>query len=422
MTSGQTTESKRFPFTERRLADLPKPEARRTLYHDAKSALKFEITPADSRTFYLVQRVNGRPKRVRIGAWPELTIEAARRLAIGKSADIANGIDPVEQARAKEAESQRDGYSFEDAVNDYLNDRKAQGRVKAGTEAEYRRLVDKHLADWKPRPLARIDKPAILAKHRHVGVRNGKATANALMRVVRAVLAFATDMDRLDKNPAAVLRGKWFEDVARDTVIPAEKIPDWRAALVKLRDEKPEGMAVAADMLDLILLTGLRKGEARRIKWADVDEGAGVLSIHETKNKLPLRLPITPAMAEILARRAKARRGRSAWVFPSVGNRRSEDGPMREPRHAMAEIEAETGISVTVHDLRRTFISIAAPLVPGPVLKALVNHKAHKSGDVTQRHYVRLTPEQLRPHLQAVQAAMGAAPPPLPDGRMRVVA
>lgn len=395
-------------FTEHRLKQITPPATGRSWYRDSGSPLLLMVTPTGVMVFYIRRRVNGRPVKVRIGPWPDLKVSDARVTARDAVHKIAQGIDPAEARRQHEAEQARREYTFADAVTAYRKDREAQG-VKASTLDEYQRLADKYATAWKPRPLSSVDKSAVLELHRRIGKKHGEATANALMRVVRAVMRLAIDTDRLvGNNPTTVLKGRWFAQEIRETVIPAEHLPAWFEATAKCRGEGTPVQQVAADLLELILLTGMRRSEASRLKWADIN--IGILTVADTKNKATLRLPVTPAMQTILDRR-KAAGGRSSWIFPSVGGtRKSREGYLKEPRSALAAIEAATGVSHSTHDLRRTFISTAAPIVPAAVLKSLVNHKQQKSGDVTQRHYVRLTPAQIKPHLETVQAELMKSP------------
>ena len=413
----------RFPFTERRLRDLAAPATGRVLYHDATSPLKLEATAAGSRTYYLVLRVNGKPRRVRLGAFPDVRLEDARKLALDRMAEIGRGADPTAERRVARAAAKAAAYTFGDAADDYLEDGKAKGR-KAGTDAEYRRLLDRHLSDWRSRPLGEIDKATLRDRHRDVGKRSGEATANALMRVARAVFNYAKAVDRIAVNPADALRGRWYESKERHGRIPDDKLRAFLDALdaVRTSPDAPESHGVAADWIALLLLTGLRRNEGASLRWEQVDAAAGALSVLG-KNKVTLTLPVTPAVAAILDRR-EAGRGRSPWVFPARGEKGNGGGHVVEPRKVLALVAEATGVDVTLHDLRRTFVSVAAVLVPGPVLKSLVNHKAAKTGDVTQRHYVRLTPAQLRPHLEAVQRELlrGVAATPEAEAFPRIAA
>ena len=377
-------------------------------HRDAGSPLKLMVSAKGAKSFYVERRVNGRPRRVRIGGWPDLTVEDARRRAQAEAGHMAAGIDP--NARRKEAKrvAAAKSYTFGEAFEDYLQlggkqgGKTTRGR-KASTVAEYHRLIDRHVEDWKARPLADIDEDAVLRVYRQVGKKSGEATANGLMRVVRAVMKFAASRRKIALNPVEVLRGRWYESNERDGKVSADRLPAWWDKLAELRRLNiAPAHAVLIDAATMIVLTGMRRNEALTMRWANV--GDDLLTVQETKNDRPLTLPITPPMRATLDR-CRERDGRSKWVFPSPGKRGSRAGHAVELRGLLDTLET-AGFDHTTHDLRRTFSNPAALLVPGPVLKSFINHKLRKSSDVTERHYIRLEPEQLRPHLETVQKAI----------------
>ncbi len=66
----------------------------------------------------------------------------------------------------------------------------------------------------------------------------------------------------------------------------------------------------------------------------------------------------------------------------------------------MAFVIKETGIQFTVHDLRRTFITIAESLdIPAYALKRLMNHKMNN--DITAG-YIIVDVERLRKPMQII--------------------
>jgi hypothetical protein len=61
---------------------------------------------------------------------------------------------------------------------------------------------------------------------------------------------------------------------------------------------------------------------------------------------------------------------------------------VNDPRLSQNEIIKNSGVAFAPHDCRRSFISIAGGLLPGYVVKRLINHA--DSGDVTTAHYMRI--------------------------------
>ena len=55
------------------------------------------ITGNGAKTFYLYRKVDGKPEQIRLGPYPDLTVEQARRMADEKNGAIARGEDPNEQ-------------------------------------------------------------------------------------------------------------------------------------------------------------------------------------------------------------------------------------------------------------------------------------------------------------------------------------
>ena len=69
-----------FPLAAIQTTDYLSPETGRTYLHDAKEAgLVLVITATGRKTFQLYKKHKGRPVRVKLGYWPETTVEQARK-------------------------------------------------------------------------------------------------------------------------------------------------------------------------------------------------------------------------------------------------------------------------------------------------------------------------------------------------------
>jgi integrase len=126
----------------------------------------------------------------------------------------------------------------------------------------------------------------------------------------------------------------------------------------------------------------LRLGEARSVRWEQVDLDNGALKLTDTKNRTDLTLPLSDVAVEVL----KARDRRRTYVFPA----RSGKGHLKDCRGQLQLLADETGIVVTAHDLRRTFSAVADKVeVELWRTKALMGHKQRE--DVTLHHYKDLS-------------------------------
>jgi integrase len=219
------------------------------------------------------------------------------------------------------------------------------------------------------------------------------------MRVLRALFNFAIEkyedtegnpvitvnpVNRLSKNRA------WYSIKRRSTLLTPTQLKPWYEATLMLNQE------TTRDYLHFLLFTGLRRSEASQMKWEDVNFDEGTFIIPDTKNSEPHSLPMSDYLRALLERRHLM--AEKIWVFPSPVN----SGPLREPRTALDRIAKQTGIEFKLHDLRRTFITIAESLdIPAYALKRLLNHKF--SNDVTAGYIVPST-ERLREPMQRISS------------------
>jgi integrase len=143
----------------------------------------------------------------------------------------------------------------------------------------------------------------------------------------------------------------------------------------------------ARDYLQLVLLTGLRRGEALGLKWGDVDLVGRTLTVRDTKNgRDHTPVPLPGYLTALL--------GRLPRHGPHVFER------WRGLRSALEEVARRSGVPFCIHDLRRTFATIADSLdIPGYAVKALLNHKG--GSDVTAG-YVVASVERLREPMQKI--------------------
>lgn len=131
------------------------------------------------------------------------------------------------------------------------------------------------------------------------------------------------------------------------------------------------------------------------LRWENVDLNARTLHLPKTKNGDPLNLPLSQFLVDLLTAR-KRLVGETLFVFPGPG----KQGHLIETKKFLARVCAGSGVSFTLHDLRRTFITIAESLdVPYYALKRLLNHRAN--GDVTGG-YIVVNAERLRGPVEQV--------------------
>ena len=379
-------------LTKSQVDKIPFTDAGQKIYMD-RDIPGFGLRVGRQIKCYFVQRHIGRKNvRVTIGRHGIFTPEEARKEARELLVRMTRGENPNDTKRQAHA----DTITLAEALDEYLSTRK---ELRPFTVQSYRRLMGYYLEEWCDKPIADITPNMVTQMHMRIGIEVGGHTANNVMRVLRAIYNFAIVVHE-DMPPNPVLRltqtRAWYREVRRHTVVKLHELPAWYAAVMDLEND------LARDFLRLILFTGMRRSEALQLRWRDVDLKEGTLFVPDTKNHEPLMLPLSEFLLQLFQVRYQAS-GDCEFVFPGEG----ATGHAIEPKKFIGRVREASGVEFTLHDLRRTFITVAESLdISAYALKRLLNHK--DSRDVTAG-YIVLTAERLREPMEKISRFLLAA-------------
>jgi integrase len=358
-----------------------------------------------TKSFVVQRKIKGahRTRRITLDRVDVIDLETARQRAITVLAELGAGVDPKAERRRRARRGETVGQVFEA----YL---KASPNLSANSLGIYRRVFARHLAHWwADLPLRSIDGDAVERRYREItaavavgrargeirgggGQVDGRAVAVLAMRLFKAMWSHQSQRDvELPPCPTGRLRKQWHHLERRTRHVPSEDLGRFYAAALRLPSP------IGRDMVLLGLFTGMRAGEVRGLRWDEVDLPNRVIRVAAGRMKAGKRfdLPLSDIVRDLLvARRALGRDG--PFVFP--GN--SAAGHSSSFGNALRQIGAATGIKVSPHDLRRTFITVAEGCEISPLsLKLLVSHST--GSDVTAG-YVQMSTAQLREPAQRV--------------------
>ena len=224
------------------------------------------------------------------------------------------------------------------------------------------------------------------------------------MRFLRALFNFAAGQYEDSKgqtlipdNPVKRLSQTraWYRVERRQTVIKPHELEPWFQAIMNLKNDAiSQNRETIRDYLLLVLFTGLRREEAASMTWDNVDLQAKTLKVTDTKNHLDHTLPLSNFLYDLLEQR------KANAVNDYVFQRSDGQGHITEQRKQMAKVIKESGVTFTIHDLRRTFMTIAESLdISAYAVKRLVNHKMNN--DITAG-YIIADVERLRVPMQKI--------------------
>ncbi|MFN3955099.1 MAG: tyrosine-type recombinase/integrase [Pararhodobacter sp.] len=368
------------------------------------------IAPGGAKAYIMQRRIGKETRRITICRAADKKAEEARKEAERLAGLFAQGIDPQAADRRQKALRM----TLADAFKAYIAAPKKKG---AGTGSAKRprtirdiEKVSKRFSDWMDKPVTKITGDMVKERHAKIAATSPEQ-ANLAMRYLRAALnhvnADTDDEPIIARNPVDRLNraNLWAPEKRASGRIPSDRIGDWigtvQSGLIGLRYENQYRAALL-----FMLFTGCRLAEAmgdrksgyEPLKWSAVDLDARKVTFYATKNGNDHVLPLGPWLSDMLTD-WKALAG-NKYVFSNASGDVPED-----MRGAYARIKKATGLHITAHDLRRTFLSVAAANagLSEYVIKAVSNHSA--SGDVTAG-YIHLSENDLRDAMERIESAL----------------
>jgi integrase len=307
-----------------------------------------------------IYRFNGKQNRLGFGAYPDITLETARRKSEDARSQIANGKDPSETKKKAKQITQIDAEnvsrkaaglpiinSFEHIAREWLISIKhltnSTTHIKKTSRLE--RLAFPILGDVAINTVKSAD---VLKALKPLIDKTQLETAHRLHSEISAIFAYAIVHGFTDYDPA--------QPVTKQ--IPAQKVKH-RAAIIDpklvaqlLRDiSNYQGTFVVQSAFKLSPLLFQRPGEIRQMLWADVDLIAREWRPYVSKTDFHHIVPLSTQAISILEA-IQPLTGTGQYVFPSSrGDGRSmSDNTIRT---ALKSLGYESDV-MTAHGFRTT--------------------------------------------------------------------
>ncbi len=397
-------EKNKFVFTKTALAAI-EPTDKRAYYWDTQTAgLALRVTPAGSKTFYVIHRVGGmgrasQAEYIRIGPFPELTPEQARTEARSKLKMLNAGESVRATTNAKKEEL---------TLADLWDIWKAERAVGPNPDKPLKRswkkderLYNCHLKGRAKRRISELNATVASKIFRDVTVASGPVEANHVKRLARAMWNHAIKHHGLAiRNPWTTLKDN--PETPREQWVRPEQMPALLRAVDAIDNQD------AADVIRLCLYTGARSGNVKAMRWDQLDMGATTWTIGSAhhKNKRIHTIPLTPAAMEILSNRRGVSR---VWVFPGQSDEGHISDIYASWKKVLEIFTKEAGLDaipdIRIHDLRHTTASwLVGQGVSLPIVGKLLGHTT----TITTQRYAHLEHDPVRDVLTKITAAMGS--------------
>lgn len=245
-------------------------------------------------------RRGGKEKRLALGAYPGVTLRAARKARDEAREKLAQGIDPSGEKRERRRANLADaGTSFERVARLWWADWAAN---KARRHADYviRRLEADAFPVIGARPVDQLAAPAFVRMVKAIETRGANDIARRVLQTCSQVMRYAVAHGLAERNPVAdvkpgdVLRARRQVNFAR---IEVAELPELLRKIEAYRGGPFTRLA-----LKLMALTFVRTGELLDARWQEIDLDAGEWRIpaERTKSRREHWVPLSAQAVEVL--------------------------------------------------------------------------------------------------------------------------
>jgi integrase len=330
-----------------------------------------------SKRWVIQYRAGLQQRRESLGDCRKIELDAARKIARQRFAQVELGIDPAAERGKARAAAAASKLTLSSVAGRYL-----EAKADVLRPSTYNQAKMHFAAHWGPfadRPIDSIKRADVAARLQELIKSSGRTAAARARGNLSALFGWAMKEGLTEANPVIATNDPDAGILPRDRVLTDHEL----AAVWKSCGDDDFGRIVK-----LLTLTGCRRLEIGDLVWREIDLDAGIMSVpgERTKNHRLLTLTL-PSVAVDILRSVPRREGRE-YVFGS--SRGTFSG------WAYAKMSLDTRITVaegkplphwTLHDLRRTMRTGLGKIgVPPHVAELVINHVRGGVEAIYDRH------------------------------------
>lgn len=380
----------------------PPSQGQETHYDQLIDCFALRVSAGGAKTWIVQRRVevfdhaSGTHKRVvrriKLGRFPLMKLEAARKAARDTLLLIEEGKDPKQQQELDQEQrriAQRD--TFGHIRDRFLEEYEGRNRpLRAKTRKDYTRILRTLFPEWEHKPLAEITRRDVDEAISRVKRARGGCPANRAFACLRKFMNWATSKTLIDAAPTNGLERPAIERARERVLHERELFFLWKAFAAA---------PVFEPVLKLLLITAQRREEVAGMQWSEIDnlEGSEPLwTIPSTraKNGNEHLVPLSPLAATIAK---AAARTKSDFLFTTTGKsavsgyskaktnieKALRETDVQDDDPGAAELTRLNTLNWRIHDFRRTAATLMAEFgVPRDVVEKILNHTSGTRGGV----------------------------------------
>jgi len=300
-----------------------KPKDKTYVLNDGRG-LNLEISPKGGKWWRLRYTFGGKPNRISLGTYPEISLVQARERREEARKLIAQGIDPSNARKDARVQEQQQIETFELVARQWHE--KFNSKWTPGHAARIMTSLQQDAFPWiGSKAIRSILPPEVLSVARRVESRGAIETAHRLVGNIGMVFRYAVAAGLADSDPTRDLRGALSPTNEKHHASLTE--PGTVGELLRTI-ETYKGSLITRCALKLAPLTFVRPGELRHAEWSEINEEAAEWRIpaHKMKMRTQHIVPLSKQALAVLEE-IKPLTGTGRYVFPGE---RTASRPMSE--------------------------------------------------------------------------------------------
>lgn len=322
---------------------VPEGKTSATLWAMAPKGLGLRLRQGGAASWIYVYRPKGlgrsaNSRHVTLGGRDLLNLKQAEAAAGALAGQVAIGNDPREERREDRA---RDKAVLAAVLTSFETSLKRRHIVNTRTIGS---TLRRGLAPLLTRDVGALTRKDIVSRIDALEAAGKPGAAQDLRRHSRSLLEFAVTRGLVQFNVLAGMRQPRSSRVER--LQDARKGRALSDAEIAALWASSASLGSFGALLQLGLLTGLRRSELSGLKWSDIRDDRILIAAERAKTGHQHEVPLTAAMRAVLDAQPRTT---SKLVFPGRNNLRLAGWSKLVPRAVRV-----TGIDFRLHDLRRT--------------------------------------------------------------------
>jgi integrase len=317
------------------------------------------------KIFYIMYRKDG--KLIEEKAGRQFVDDMTPARAAGIRTQRIEGKQKSNEAKRKAAAAEKQAWTIERLWKQYQAQR--QGGVNRSDASFWKVYLKGAFGPKEPSKLVKLDTDRLrinLLKKR------SPQTVKHVLALIRRIINYGVDHGLVSPLPFKITLP------SVDNIKTEDLTPQQMQNLLSVLDTTH--LTTAANMMKLVLFSGLRRGQIFKLKWADIDFHRGFIHIQEPKGGKSQKVPLNSNARELLE---SIKRQDSEYIFPARGG-----GPRKDIAKDARAIKEAAGLPADFrpfHGLRHVYATMLAS--SGKVdMFTLQKLMTHKSPQMTQRY------------------------------------